>query len=553
MFKRNLVLVWVGIVVLTSTLNANTQPCSASMMAQIPAGCFDMGDVFSEGYSWELPVHEVCVSAFEMDIHEITNAEYAECVNDGGCTAPASLGSHMRATYYGDPAYADFPVIWVDWYQAEAYCTWAGKRLPTEAEWEYAARAGLAGKRYPWGDTISGSDANYWNSGDPWDNDTSPVEYYAPNDYGLYDMAGNVFEWIEDDWHGDYDLAPIDGSAWVDTPRGTARVVRGGTWGDVTSELRVAYRFEFNPDFVNIGIGGRCARSGGCLDTDEDSVCDDLDNCPSTANLLQIDTDSDGSGDLCDTCPGDPDDTCNADGSTAEEIPADEGGTIETPDGDLSIDVDPGDLSEDTTISVTETIHSDPEVDLTLGVSPGLGNAHAVYDLEPDGLVFDSSVTLTIMKDVSTLNQNQRDRLNLYIYSDTDGDTIPDSFVPIPGCVCTVVEDPPGTFIATCTAEMDHFSTYAMISPLDTDDDGVADLFPPEEDNCRTVVNPDQTDSDSDGIGDACESQYSAVANAEASAYGGRSLVASGSFNALALFMVPAIAVILLRIRRRKR
>jgi hypothetical protein len=106
--------------------------------------------------------------------------------------------------------------------------------------------------------------------------------------------------------------------------------------------------------------------------------------------------------------------------------------------------IDPGDLGQDTTISVTETIHSDPDVDLSPGVSPGRGSAQAVYDLEPDGLVFDNSVTLTIIKDVSALNQNQRDRLNLYIYLDTDGDTIPDAFVPIPGCACAVVETPQG-------------------------------------------------------------------------------------------------------------
>jgi formylglycine-generating enzyme required for sulfatase activity len=163
MFQRNLIPVWVGIVVLTSTLNTNPQPCSASPMAQIPAGCFDMGAPFPEGYEEEWPVHNVCItSGLEMDVHEVTNIEYAECVTGGGCTAPSGSVSYTRATYYGDPAYDDFPVIYVSWYQVDEYCTWAGKRLPTEAEWEYAARGGLAGKRYPWGDTLSGTDANYY-------------------------------------------------------------------------------------------------------------------------------------------------------------------------------------------------------------------------------------------------------------------------------------------------------------------------------------------------------------------------------------------------------
>ncbi|MFC1890754.1 SUMF1/EgtB/PvdO family nonheme iron enzyme, partial [Thermodesulfobacteriota bacterium] len=215
-------------------------------MACIPVGCFDMGDHFDEGFSYELPVHNVCISAFEMDVHEVTNAEYAECVDGGGCTAPFETSSETRPTYYGDPAYEDFPVIWVDWYKAEDYCTWAGKRLPTEAEWEYAARGGLAGKRYHWGDAISGTDANYWDSGDPWDNDTSQVEYYAPNGYGLYDMAGNVWEWTNDWYDSVYYQYCVD-QGIVDDPTGptgplTLRVSRGGGWAYPAHYLRVAYR-----------------------------------------------------------------------------------------------------------------------------------------------------------------------------------------------------------------------------------------------------------------------------------------------------------------------
>jgi formylglycine-generating enzyme required for sulfatase activity len=233
-------------------------------MVQIPAGCFDMGDPFGEGHSGELPVHNVCISAFEMDVHEVTNAEYAACVDDGACTLPFhTMGTWERPTYYGDPAYDDFPVIWVSWDQATDYCTWAGKRLPTEAEWEYAARGGLAGKRYPWGDTISGSDANYLDSGDPWDNDTSQVEYYAPNGYGLYDMAGNVWEWVNDPYDASYYQYCVDHGIVNDPPgpaTGTGRMIRGGSWESATSSLRVAARYWQYPGNVYWEVGIRCAR-----------------------------------------------------------------------------------------------------------------------------------------------------------------------------------------------------------------------------------------------------------------------------------------------------
>jgi formylglycine-generating enzyme required for sulfatase activity len=234
--------------------------CVAPMVS-IPAGCFDMGDAFDEGESHELPVHNVCISAFQIDVYEVTNLQYIECVDDGACTLPYRTDSNSRATYYGDPAYDDFPVIWVDWNQATDYCAWAGKRLPTEAEWEYSARGGFSGKRYPWGDTISGSDANYYDSGDPWDNETSEVGYYSTNGYGLYDVTGNVWEWVNDGYQSDYySVSPA-----IDPPGpapGIYRVIRGGSWSYTPSHLRVSYRMNLIPIDRGSVIGFRCARGG---------------------------------------------------------------------------------------------------------------------------------------------------------------------------------------------------------------------------------------------------------------------------------------------------
>ena len=236
--------------------------CGPGPMVEIPSGCYDMGDPFNEGDPWELPVHNVCISGFEMDVHEVTNAEYAGCVDMGVCTPPAYAVSHTRSSYYGNPAYDDFPVIWIDRYQAETYCNWAGRRLPTEAEWEYAARGGLPGHRYPWGDTIIAANANYMYSGDPWDNDTSEVEFYAPNGYGLYDVAGNVYEWVNDGYEEDYySVSPQNdppGPASGDWP-----IARGGAWGFLTDTLRVSARKTgMTPDWLDPSFGFRCARGG---------------------------------------------------------------------------------------------------------------------------------------------------------------------------------------------------------------------------------------------------------------------------------------------------
>ena len=235
-------------------------------MARIPAGCFAMGDAFKEGVANEVPVHRVCLTkAFEVDVHEVTNAEYKACVDARRCSAPGTLGSKTRPSYHGKPQYGGFPVVHVDWNQARAYCTWAGKRLPSEAEWEYAARGGLAAKRYPRGDSLSCADANYGRAegsacrghgGLP--DDTHAVGSHAANGYGLHDMAGNVWEWVNDGYSESY-----YGESPVNDPPGPAPdypVVRGGAWSGPPNYLRVAYRGNYSPTLQDDLIGFRCAR-----------------------------------------------------------------------------------------------------------------------------------------------------------------------------------------------------------------------------------------------------------------------------------------------------
>ena len=177
-------------------------------MVLIPAGEFQMGS--NHGDSDERPVHTVYVDAFYMDKYEVTNAEYAAFLNAKGkhgeagviwfdlADVDARISLNVRisligstSTYLVDAGYENRPVVEVSWYGAMAYAKWAGKRLPTEAEWEKAARGGLSGLTYPWGNSIDSSKANYnGNVGD-----TTAVGKYSANGYGLYDMAGNVWEW----------------------------------------------------------------------------------------------------------------------------------------------------------------------------------------------------------------------------------------------------------------------------------------------------------------------------------------------------------------------
>jgi len=287
-------------------------------MVYIPYGGFEMGDHFDEGGSDELPLHAVLLDAFFMSKFEITNKQYCDFLNsadvkvDGGIVYASSDSSnsypYCDTHSYESPSQIDYsggvfsvrfkggrdmsndPMVEVSWYGAVAYCNWrsqqegyqqcydpcdpnwpcdfskSGYRLPTEAEWEYAARGGLSGRRFPWGDTISHSQANYyadpcsysydvsptsgyhptWNEGKrPY---TSPVGSFSANGFGLYDMTGNIWDWCNDWYDSDYyDTSPYNNP--TGPASGSYRVLRGGSWSLYAFLCRVAYRRANDPDY----------------------------------------------------------------------------------------------------------------------------------------------------------------------------------------------------------------------------------------------------------------------------------------------------------------
>ena len=248
-------------IVTITVVTPETPPVSLEGMVFIPAGEFEMGDSLDR-ITWALPVHTVYLDAFYMDIYEVTNAQYQKFMEATGRAAHRHLS---------DPKYRapEQPVVGVNWHDAVAYAKWAGKRLPTEAEWEKAARGGLVGKRFPWGNRDpDGSQCNFAdmnldyiesdNSVDDGFAFTAPVGRYLPNGYGLYDIAGNVWEWCAD-WYDEnyYANSPTNNPLGPDS--GTVRVVRGGSFATPTHILRVALRSAHDPAYAEDGgIGFRC-------------------------------------------------------------------------------------------------------------------------------------------------------------------------------------------------------------------------------------------------------------------------------------------------------
>ena len=221
--------------------------CPAGM-ASIPGGAFMMGS--DSGESDEKPTHRVELDGFCMDVTEVTVDAFAQCVSAGRCSTPGT----SQYCNWGVSGRGSHPINCVDWNQATAYCQSAGKSLPTESQWEYAARGGSQGRLYSWGSEAPGSQA-CWNRSDS----TCVVGSYAAGAFGLRDMTGNVWEWVQD-WYGPYPQSASKNHAGPSS--GTYRVLRGGSWGDNgPSYLRAADRSYNAPGYRDSPLGFRCVRN----------------------------------------------------------------------------------------------------------------------------------------------------------------------------------------------------------------------------------------------------------------------------------------------------
>jgi len=235
-------------------------------MRLVPEGEFTMGS--NNGESNEKPVHTVYLHAFYMDTYEVTNALYHVCVEAGKCTQPQDDTGH-----YDDPKYGNHPVIYVDWSQAQAYCEWRDGSLPTDAQWEKAAawdEQNQTKYEYPWGDTFDGTKVNFCDKNCPSENadktiddgyaDTAPVGSYVSGQspYGIYDLAGNVYEWTVD-WYSETYYQSSSYMNPLGPASGITRVLRGGSRLDPVSGVRTASRLWFVPEFTSNVIGFRCA------------------------------------------------------------------------------------------------------------------------------------------------------------------------------------------------------------------------------------------------------------------------------------------------------
>lgn len=250
------------------TNNTRLRKIDAMEQVLVPAGSFTMGSDYEE--QREKPEHTVWLDDYWIDAFEVTNAQYAMCVSAGVCDAPDYRNSLTQDRYYGNASFDNYPVLFISWYDASDYCGWVGGRLPTEAEWEKAARGDQDARMFPWGDFFAGNYANLCdqNCTMSWKNntyddgfiDTAPVTAFPDgvSQYGAMNMCGNVCEWVADWYKSDYFYNMQDWSEPTGPTSGTTRVIKGGSWYDDTDILRVSARYGFDPNKSYYDVGFRC-------------------------------------------------------------------------------------------------------------------------------------------------------------------------------------------------------------------------------------------------------------------------------------------------------
>lgn len=232
-----------------------TREKDGMQLVHIPAGSFMMGSEF--GNSDEQPIHEVRLDPYWIDKYEVSNGQYALCVAAGVCGLPSNYMATAREDYYEKSAFANYPVIDVSWFDALDYCTWAGGRLPTEAEWEYAA-LGDTGWIYPWGDeepTCSLANFGPCNEGGTQAVNSNPD---GASPFGVLNMAGNVYEWVAD-WYAPYSSDSQNNPAGPTS--GATKVLRGGNCENNKYWILAAVRLFDFPESSPGEFGFRCASS----------------------------------------------------------------------------------------------------------------------------------------------------------------------------------------------------------------------------------------------------------------------------------------------------
>jgi len=227
-------------------------------MRLVPAGEFMMG---GDKRGDEIPIHTLFLDAYYIDKYEVTNRLYKTCVDAGICQPPVYVSSYTRLkpfNYYENSEFDDFPVIFVDWNMAKTFCEWRGARLPTEAEWEKAAR-GTDARTYPWGEGIDCTKGNFKYGNEDCNEDTTAVGSYeeGKSPYGVYDMGGNVWEWVSS-LYKPYPYDATDGRENLNSSE--KRVIRGGSWYFSDSFAQTSLRYPKEATILEYDVGFRCAR-----------------------------------------------------------------------------------------------------------------------------------------------------------------------------------------------------------------------------------------------------------------------------------------------------